>query len=1009
MSSSVLSLPFTRVLTSPASPDRQEQPPLRRAILAGLLDLGVRGAPAASLWIRPAPWAPLQILIAGALTSVPAEDPPSRSRPLLFPLGATGTAVGRAELEKLLAPFPWWTGCAGSFEPLLRDTEEQAAKAEERWSASPLDDVAGYLSHQAYAWLVVCAPVPQADVRGELEALRRRLFRLHQAGRLSETDTLDLERSQAWFRELSRAGTGGVWDVAIAAGTVDEAMGLPVASIFCTAAERSVSLYKFRPSPDGPLPCADDAVRTGSGDSDASGGQIPFRATADLAAALVRPPEAELPGLRVVAAPLFDTSLESDSDPGGHVELGVVLDRFLRPAGPLTVNLGTLNRHTFVCGATGGGKSQTVRGLLEALSRRTPALPWLVIEPAKAEYARMAGRLEDLAGLDVLVIAPGDPHAPPASVNPLEPASLEPGNPARTFPLQSHADLVRALFMAAFHADEPFPQVLSRALTGCYEAAGWDLVTGEPLLSWDRDSGQPTPGTGERSLPRYPSLASLQQMAQQVVEEIGYGEDIKKNVRGFVDVRIGSLRLGTPGRFFEGGHPLDIAAVLRRNVVIEIEGITNDQDKAFVMGALLIRLYEQLLLEEKERFAAERTPSRLRHATVIEEAHRLLRNVPADSPAAHSLELFASLLAEVRAYGEGIIVAEQIPSKLIPDIIKNTALKIVHRLPAADDRDAVGATMNLSEAQSQYVVTLAPGSAGIFADGMDRPVLAAMRTGEDRENADPATRLPPLRAGQRRSRSCGAQCRTGKPCTLRTIRHAERLLHAHPELTFWMEVSFAAHGVGFPAPKLADSRAVAELRQRGQQDPRLVECAIAHAAEQAIQPRYDGLKSFYDPQALGEHLTDIATTMLLDTSRAGSCSDDRGRWRAGLQRVADITHWMEALSRGSAVPHSHEDLVRRTSERGIDLGAADLNSQLGYLRSLPWSHLKGDRQRALLIGDLAAPRLVAAAAALVGPGDPHDQIVEASSRVLIWDRVTQPEQLLPQLSPPRTSATEPAK
>src|SRR5450759_99888 len=168
-------------------------------------------------------------------------------------------------------------------------------------------------------------------------------------------------------------------------------------------------------------------------------------------------------------------------------------------------------------------------------------------------------------------------------------------------------------------------------------------------------------------------------------------------------------------------------------------------------------------------------------------------------------------------------------------------------------------------------------------------------------------------------------------------------------------VRIAAHGVGFPAPKLADSRAVAELRQRGQQDPRLVECAIAHAAEQAIQPRYDGLKSFYDPQALGEHLTDIATTMLLDTSRAGSCSDDRGRWRAGLQRVADITHWMEALSRGSAVPHSHEDLVRRTSERGIDLGAADLNSQLGYLRSLPWSHLKGDRQRALLIGDLAAP------------------------------------------------------
>jgi hypothetical protein len=212
------------------------------------------------------PWAPLQILIAGALTPLPAaapaaappagdpaptlpadDEPESGSSALLFPLGATGTPVAAVEVEKLLAPFSCWIRCAGSFEPLLRDSEEQATRAEERWSASPLDDVAGYLAHQAFAWLVVCTPVPETDVRGELEALRRRLFRLHQAGGISETETLELERGEAWFRELSRAGTGGVWDVAIAAGTVDKAMGLPVASILCTAAERSVSLYKMRP------------------------------------------------------------------------------------------------------------------------------------------------------------------------------------------------------------------------------------------------------------------------------------------------------------------------------------------------------------------------------------------------------------------------------------------------------------------------------------------------------------------------------------------------------------------------------------------------------------------------------------------------------------------------------------------------------------------------------------------------------------------------------------------
>ena len=97
---------------------------------------------------------------------------------------------------------------------------------------------------------------------------------------------------------------------------------------------------------------------------------------------------------------------------------------------------------------------------------------------------------------------------------------------------------------------------------------------------------------------------------------------------------------------------------------------------------------------------------RLRHLTVIEEAHRLLRQ-PAQGegggPAAHAVEMFAGLLAEIRAYGEGLVIAEQIPSKLIPDVIKNTAIKIVHRLPAKDDRDAVGATMNLTDEQSSEV------------------------------------------------------------------------------------------------------------------------------------------------------------------------------------------------------------------------------------------------------------------------------------------------------------------
>ena len=130
---------------------------------------------------------------------------------------------------------------------------------------------------------------------------------------------------------------------------------------------------------------------------------------------------------------------------------------------------------------------------------------------------------------------------------------------------------------------------------------------------------------------------------------------------------------------------------------------------------------------------------------MVEEAHRLLRQPPpgtGSGPAAHAVEMFAGLLAEVRAYGEGLVIAEQIPSKLIPDVIKNTAVKIVHRLPALDDRDSVGATMNLTAAQSRYLVTLVPGEAAVFADGMDYPVLARMPDGTARETAGPAPACP---------------------------------------------------------------------------------------------------------------------------------------------------------------------------------------------------------------------------------------------------------------------------
>jgi hypothetical protein len=193
--------------------------------------------------------------------------------------------------------------------------------------------------------------------------------------------------------------------------------------------------------------------------------------------------------------------------------------------------------------------------MLEQLTRA--GLPWLAIEPVKSEYAAMTGRLAGLgrAG-QVTVINPSDPGAVPLSVNPLAP---EPG-----YPVQAHIDMVRALFMAAFDAEEPFPQIMSQALQRVYEASGWDVVTG---------GGAP----GATTQPGIPTLAELQRAALAVIEDVGYGSELQADVRGFVDVRLRSLRIGSAGRFFEGGHPADIGELLRRNVVLAIEDVAGQR------------------------------------------------------------------------------------------------------------------------------------------------------------------------------------------------------------------------------------------------------------------------------------------------------------------------------------------------------------------------------------------------------------------------------------------------
>ncbi|TCO62849.1 ATP-binding protein [Actinocrispum wychmicini] len=855
------------------------------------------GEPLVVTWYRKALGARVTVAVS---TSSAGQDYPAA---LVFPPGARGRPITSNAVRADLGAIAWWVPVAGVVDALVPGLHPDLAQG----GAEPLAGLEQSLLaawHGPFAWLLLADPVRPGDMSHEAAWLadQESTARDHAS---NPEDLITAERLARRYREVSAGHSTGLWRVRLLAGGVDEPSAAAVAGLLVAGQDFRGTPYALIPhKPVHGLANAADAMVEQDGVT-----QVPFLADPHLLTTLAQIPATEIPGIRLVERSTFDVTPEHTTDTE-DVLLGQVLDHDGLPAGPLRVGFDTLNRHAFVCGATGSGKSQTVRAVLEQLARSPRPVPWLVIEPAKAEYAGMARRLHDISP-PVLAIRPGDPSSIPGCLNPLEP---EPG-----FPLQTHIDLVRALFLAAFDAYEPFPQVLSHALDRAYRDLGWDAALGKPRK----------PGV----TPRYPTLGELRDIALDVVENIGYSREITDNVRGFIDVRLGSLTLGTPGRFFHGGHALDLAQLLNRNTVLELEDIGNDQDQAFLIGAVLIRINEHLRQRHQQRKHDRKDSSvwhgqgnnteYLRHVTVIEEAHRLLKKVEPGSPAAHAVELFATLLAEVRAYGEGIIVAEQIPTKITPDVVKNSALKIVHRLPAADDRDLVGATMNLTDEQSRYVVALPPGRAAVFAGGMDHPLLAQVPLGHARESDHNVDRTPGIL--KPRSPACPATC-SSRPCTREEIGQAEHLIDDTPRLILWIELTTIALLTGQPKPN-PERQWLDQLT--ADNDQHTLDCAIAKLIHDAVDTRYPGLVSYFQPEDLAGHLRTLCRHLLANEPLSGDRPETH--WQAGQYRWFDV---VTALVEADDSPDPHPD-TEHWQRRGLRLPDGSCRQQLEALSRLP--------------------------------------------------------------------------
>ena len=551
------------------------------------------------------------------------------------------------------------------------------------------------LGGATWRYIVDAKPVPDSDMLDWLHCFER----AKASGTRDPLENAYLKAIEALRQRAEEGVRSGAWDV-------DVWFSSPSPEIL----QRGRALLKSALSGTGSEP---DPIRVTPCSSQRTI-NYPWWLSSRQLAALACPPAHKYPGYQIVDHTQFGVqTIPANSAGSNSVEIGEIWSDGMPTGNHIQIDLDELTNHALVVGVTGGGKTNTCFQLLAQLAERD--IPYLVIESAKSEYRELLNDSR-FARNRPQIFTVGNESVRPLRINPME---VPPGTL-----LQTHIDYVKQLFIAAFVLWPPLPQILEKSIEEIYKDRGWDLATGKNLRAGDH----------YKSARLFPTLDDLAKKCNEVVDRTDYSEDVKKDVRASLITRLDELRrTGGKGPMFNTRQSFPSEDFFDRPCILELESLVSDEEKAFLMGLLLVRLYEYHKdLRERDRLSAGagRKQGELCHVTLIEEAHRLLRNVGSakgseiqDNRQGQAIEVFSNMLAEIRGYGEGIVMAEQIPEKLVPDAIKNTNLKIVHRLLAIDDRELMGKAMNLEPDQIGHLTRLQRGQAVVYAYGLLEPVL----------------------------------------------------------------------------------------------------------------------------------------------------------------------------------------------------------------------------------------------------------------------------------------------
>lgn len=384
---------------------------------------------------------------------------------------------------------------------------------------------------------------------------------------------------------------------------------------------------------------------------------------------------------------------------GNFSYAGVNLGNIFNMGSPCLNNVildkNSLSMHTFVTGSTGSGKSNTIYELVRQCNNM--GANFMIIEPAKGEYKHVFGNRPD-----VRVYGSNPKYSDLLRINPFK--------FSKGIHVLEHVDRLVEIFNVCWPMYAAMPAVLKDALLKAYEECGWDFATSKNMY--------------DENL--FPTFIDLQEELVEVIHDSAYSEEVKSNYMGSLVTRVKSLTNGLNGQIFSSNE-IENNILFDKNVIIDLSRIGSLETKSLIMGLLIMRLSEYRMS------TAEDMNLPMKHITVLEEAHNILKrtsteqNPESPSVAGKSVEMISNAIAEMRTYGEGFIIVDQSPSAVDISAIRNTNTKIIMRLPDESDRRLAGKAAGLKDEQLDEIAKLPKGVAVVYQNDWVDPVLCRIQ------------------------------------------------------------------------------------------------------------------------------------------------------------------------------------------------------------------------------------------------------------------------------------------